>query len=170
MNAPERPTVLGIRLRHPRPTGRDDGYSVGGALCLSMGGDQAHECDRRPSCGRLAYRLGDANPSLNWEAAIYYAEQIDNAEAQGDIESAWARLDEALQYYPGKSIISSSAPCPECGLLEGHRTNCATRCPECGGLQDECECEFEDDECEFEDDEYEFEMTSASSRTRSGQG
>jgi hypothetical protein len=134
MNAPERPTALGIRLHYPHPTDTEAGYNVGGALCLSMGGNQTDEYERRPSRGRLAYRLGEANPSLSWEPAIYYAGQIENAETQGDIESAWAWLDEALQYHPGLSI-PRFAPCPECGLLGGHRVDCAKRCPECGLLE-----------------------------------
>lgn len=104
MNARERPTALGIRLHYPHPTETDEGYSVGGALCISMGGDKTDECERRPTRGRLAYRLGEANPSLSWEPAIYYAGQIENAETQGDIEGAWARLDEALRNHPGLSI------------------------------------------------------------------
>ena len=70
MNARERPTALGIRLHYPHPTETDEGYSVGGALCISMGGDKTDECERRPTRGRLAYRLGEANPSLSWEPAI----------------------------------------------------------------------------------------------------
>jgi hypothetical protein len=154
VNARERPTALGIRLRYPHPTDTEEGYSVGGAFCLSIGWDQADECERRPSRGLLGYRLGEANPFLSWEAAIYYAEQIENAQILGDIESAWAWLDAALRHHPGISA-PRFAPCPECGLLEGHRANCAKRCPECGLLEGHrANCATRCPECDGMDGEH----------------
>jgi len=99
-------TVEAIRASFPNPVSLGDKivcgqYSVGGALCQYIG--EEHSTLLWPNCCVLKVALCRANPEfrikfVNRFFAHVYAMAIVNMSEDGNVDQAWAKLEEALAW------------------------------------------------------------------------